>query len=49
MFYPPAGAKHLFFRLQLMNYNPWTYKTKDVNGEKIIGSSSEKELLFSKL
>ena len=29
--------------------NPWTYKTKDLNGAKIIGSFYEKELLFSKL
>ena len=29
--------------------NPWTYEIKDLNGEKIIGSLSEKELLLSKL
>ena len=27
--------------------NPWTYKLKDLNGEKIIGSFYEKELLLS--
>ena len=29
--------------------NPWIYRIKDVSGEKIIGSSYEKELLLSKL
>ena len=28
-----------------MKANPWTYKIKDLNGEKIIGSFYEKELL----
>ena len=27
--------------------NPWTYKIKDLNGEKIIESFYEKELLLS--
>ena len=27
--------------------NPWTYKLKDLNGEKIIISFYEKELLLS--
>ena len=27
----------------------WTHKIKDLNGEKIIGSFYEKELLLSKL
>ena len=30
-----------------MKTNPWTYKFKDLNGEKIIGSFYEKELLLS--
>ena len=29
--------------------NPWTCKMKDVNGETIVGSFYEKELLSSKL
>ena len=29
--------------------NAWTYKIKDLNGEKIIGRFYEKELLLSKL
>ena len=29
--------------------NPWTCEIKDLNGEKIIGSLYEKELLLSKL
>ena len=32
-----------------METNPWTYKTKDLDGEKIIGSFYEKELLLNKL
>ena len=32
-----------------MKTNPWTYKIKDLNGENITGSFSEKELLLSKL
>ena len=29
--------------------NPWKYKIKDLNGEKIIGSFCEKELLQIKV
>ena len=29
--------------------NPWTYKIKDLNGEKIIGSFYEKDILLGKL
>ena len=31
----------------VLKTNPWTYKIKDLNREKIIGSFYEKELLFS--
>ena len=31
----------------LLKTNPWTYKIKDINGEKIKGSFYEKELLLS--
>ena len=29
----------------VLKTNPWTYKIKDLKGEKIIGSFYEKELL----
>ena len=31
----------------VLKTNPWTYKFKDLNGEKIIGSFYEKEFLSS--
>ena len=31
----------------VLKTNPWTYKIKDLNGEKIIASFYEKELLLS--
>ena len=33
----------------VLKTNPWTYKIKDLNVEKIIGSFCEKELLLNKL
>ena len=33
----------------VLKTNPWKYKTKDLNWQKIIGSYYEKELLLSKL
>ena len=33
----------------LLKTNPWKYKIKDLNGEKIIGSFCEKELLQIKV
>ena len=33
----------------VLKINPWTYKTKDLNWEKIIGSFYENALLRSKL
>ena len=38
----------LSIRIFLITY-PWTYKIKDLNGKKMIGSFYEKELLLSKL
>ena len=40
--------KYLQLILCLKN-NPWTYKIKDLNGEKIIGSFYESKLLLNKL
>ena len=33
----------------IMKTNPWMYRIKDSDGEKIIGSFYEKKLLLSKL
>ena len=33
----------------VLKTNPWTYKIKDLNGETIMRSFYEKELLLSKL
>ena len=33
----------------VLEANPWTYKIKDLNGQKIIRSFCEKQLLLSKL
>ena len=38
-----------FITDSVLKTNPWTYKIKDLNGEKIIESFYEKELLLSKL
>ena len=42
-------SREIFIIDSLFKTNPWTYKIKDLNGKKIIGSLYEKELLFSKL
>ena len=33
----------------VLNTNPWTYKIKDSNGEKILRRFNEKELALRKL
>ena len=33
----------------VLKTNPWTYKIKDSNGEKIVRRFNEKELALSKL
>ena len=37
----------IFMIDSVLKTNPWTYESKDLNGEKIIGSFYEKELLRS--
>ena len=39
----------IFIINSVLKTNPWTYKIKDLNREKIIGSFYEKELLWRKL
>ena len=41
--------REIFFIDFVLRTNPWTYKTKTVNGKKTIGSFYEKELLLNKL
>ena len=42
-------SREIFISDSVLKTNPWTFKIKDLNGEKIIGSFYEKELLLSKL
>ena len=42
-------SREIFIIDFVLKANPWTYKIKDLNKEKIIGSFHEKELLLSKL
>ena len=36
-----------YLLLIVLKVNPWSYIIKDLNGEKIIGSFNQKELLLS--
>ena len=47
--YTKNWSREIFTVGSVVKTNPWTYKTKDLNREKIIGSFYEKELLLSKL
>ena len=47
--YTENWSRETFINDCALKINPWTYKMKDVNGEKVIGSFYEKELLMSKL
>ena len=47
--YTENWSREIFIIDSVLKTNPWTYKIKDLNGEKIIGSFYEKELLLSKL
>ena len=47
--YTKNWLKEIFVINSVLKTNPWTYKTKDLNGEKVIGSFYENELLLSKL
>ena len=37
--------REIFIIDSVLKTNPWTYKIKDLNGEKIIGRFYEEELL----
>ena len=47
--YTENWSREIFIIDSVLKTNPWTYKLKDLNGEKIIGSFYEKELLLSLL
>ena len=47
--YTKYWSRVIFIINSILKTNPWTYKIKDLNGEKTIGSFYEKELLWSKL
>ena len=45
--YSENWSRKIFIIDSVLKTNPWTYKIKDFNGEKIIGSFYQKELLRS--
>ena len=47
--YTENWSREIFAIDSMLKTNPWTYKIKDLNGAKIIGSFYEKELLVSNL
>ena len=47
--YTEIFSREIFIIDFVLKTNPWTYKIKDLNGEKIMGSFCEKELFLSKL
>ena len=54
LFTPPSpssriGLREIVFVDSILKINSWTYKIKDLNVEKVIGSFYEKELLKNAL
>ena len=47
--YTENWSREIFIMDSMLKTNPWTYKIEDLNGEKIIGSFYQKDLLLSKL
>ena len=47
--YSENWSREIFIINSVLKTNPWNHKSKDINGEKIIGSFYEKDLLLSKL
>ena len=47
--YTENWSREIFIIDSVLKTNPWTYKIKDLNGEKLIGSFIGKELLLSVL
>ena len=46
--YKPNGFEEVFIRSKIKNTVPWTYVITDLNGEEIIRTFYEKELLKTK-
>ena len=46
--YTESWSREICIIDSALKTNPWTYKIKDLNGEKIIGVFYEKEVLLSK-
>ena len=44
--YTENWSREIFIIDSVLKTNPWTYKIKDLNGEKIIGKFYWKELLW---
>ena len=44
--YTKNWSREIFIINSALKTNPWTYKMKVLNGEKIIGSFGEKKFLF---
>ena len=44
--YAENWSREIFITNSVWKIIPWTYRIKDLNGEKIIGSFYEKELLL---
>ena len=47
--YTENWSKEIFVIDIVLKTYPWTYKIKDLDGETIIGSFYDKDMLFSKL
>ena len=47
--YTESWSRIIFIIDSVLNTNPWTYTSKDLNGEKRIGNIYKKELLWIKL
>ena len=45
--YTKYWSRQIYVIDSVLKTNPWTYTIKGLNGEKIIGSFYERELLFS--
>ena len=45
--YTKTWSREIFVIDSVFKSSPWTYKIKDISGEKIIGSFFEKELLLN--
>ena len=46
--YTESWSREICIIDSALKTNPWTYKIKDLNGERIIGVFYEKEVLLSK-